>query len=718
MSNNFNIFIKKDVSELLNVLPQILELADSQKEALGFLPPTALREGARRKCLMAAMVDTGNGAEFAGYLFHGGVFPHAKIQQIAVAEKFRRRGIAASLIKAFSSELERLGFLTIRADVASTLRDALSFYSKNRFVIIRQRAGGQARGRMILLHIRELETDNLFSFANKVEETNPGLGLRRRALGEMPFFAFDLNVYFDLVKDRAQSEQARRLFGAALGHDIRLVVANEFVSELQRTTKGLASDPILQMAVQLPRLPKVDPEEINVLAVRIHDIVFVQQNTKGAGSEQALSDSRHLAHAVLSRASGFITRDGPILTARNELLSNIGIDVVDPVEVLGLLPSDLSGEALGPIRGDGFLRRSISDRELLNYLKRNGVAQVLLDEFLAGDINCSFIHREAIWVGDQISAIGVLRVGKGTEPVARLLIHVCPEYLNSDMFADFILDVLVKMACKDGAISIELVHLPGQSSVNSLAGARGFFREKSGARYSKIAVGHPLTSGSWPSAAKMIRRRTGLILPHQIPDQNDVDTKISNISDRRFSLGQLEDMLSPTILIWPNRNGVIVPITRAYADDLLGTSRQSTLAFIANRDAAFLSRRAYVNSPRAAKQMRPNSPILFYESKGNGSGRGAVVAVARITDSVIVRKNDISEDGRTRLVVDDVEPFSASDDVLLTTFDNLFVIPRPVPLRKLKDIDAIGRANLISAVSLSSEKIAAILTQGWPSGKV
>ena len=177
---------------------------------------------------------------------------------------------------------------------------------------------------------------------------------------------------------------------------------------------------------------------------------------------------------------------------------------------------------------------------------------------------------------------------------------------------------------------------------------------------------------------------------------------------------QLEDILSPTLFIWPGRSGVVVPIGHAYANELLGTSNQSTFSFLANRDAAFLSRRAYVNSPRTASIMRPDSPIVFYESKRSG-GRGAALAIARIADVIVARKSDIPSDGKRRLVVDSVDEFSSSDDVLLTTFDNLFVLPSPVSLEELKKIGAAGNANLISAVSLSSDQITQILTLGWPS---
>jgi hypothetical protein len=70
-----------------------------------------------------------------------------------------------------------------------------------------------------------------------------------------------------------------------------------------------------------------------------------------------------------------------------------------------------------------------------------------------------------------------------------------------------------------------------------------------------------------------------------------------------------------------------------------------------------------------------------------------------------------------RLVIDDADQFSATDDVLLTTFDNLMPFQTVVGLKKLKEFNATGSANLVSAVSLSSEQITSILTCGWSGGK-
>ena len=210
------------------------------------------------------------------------------------------------------------------------------------------------------------------------------------------------------------------------------------------------------------------------------------------------------------------------------------------------------------------------------------------------------------------------------------------------------------------------------------------------------------------------------MLPDTLSTLSDgeVDIRTARGTATRINAALLEDILGPTLFVWPGRSGVIAPIARMYADELLGTAIQPNLDFIANRDAAFLSLRGYVNAPRTAKQMQAGSPIIFYESKRTGNGRGAAVAVARIVNSVVVPKSQLEPKNDKRLVIDSAEKFSATDDVLLTTFDNLMAFPTPVVLDALKKLDAVGRTNLVSAVSLSSEQIDSILTCGWSGGKI
>jgi ribosomal protein S18 acetylase RimI-like enzyme len=282
---------------LIELLPAIVALADSEKEALGFWPENSLREAIDRGRLIALAAD----GDLSGYIHYSGVFPHAKVQQIATSPAWRRQGVASTLIRAVVAKLENHGFLSLKAEIAETLAGSLAFYRGNGFVEVMRRKGGSARNRAILVHVRELESDNLFAFADRQQTGDFDLGIKRRSAGEDPLYAFDLNVYFDLVRDRRQSDKARALFGAALAQQIRLTVSDEFALELKRTSTDRANDPVLQMALRLPRLPSVDRERCSALATRIHQIVFVDPGLASANSAQSLSDAAHIAGPRIDR---------------------------------------------------------------------------------------------------------------------------------------------------------------------------------------------------------------------------------------------------------------------------------------------------------------------------------------------------------------------------------------------------------------------------------
>ncbi|MBY5736410.1 GNAT family N-acetyltransferase [Rhizobium leguminosarum] len=700
----------QDVDTLLALAGQVQALADSEKEPLGFLPEMAIREAISRRRVIAILASAGAEKEFAGYLLYSGVFPHAKVQQIAVVPKYRGLGVAGALMRTFLSELEVRGFMTVRADVAADLPSALAFYASQGFAIVRERRGGKARGRKICVHVRELETDTLFSIPNRTPSMGVDLGLRRRSAGQSPLFALDLNIFLDLVRNRQHSDQARRLFGAALAHDIRVAVSDEFVRELRRNSTDVNNDPLLQMALNMPRLPTAEADNQAELQEKVHDLVFLRRGLRSSGTVQALSDARHLAHAAIARATAFVTRDAALLDSRDELIRNFGIDVISLNEIIDLLPVDELPSSAVAVAGAGFQTQSSSRDEAEKYLRENNVATATRS-FLDSVSETNVIWK--ITQDQKIVALGWLSLERSITPSGRLLVHTRPEHQSSAFFSDYLLNFLVREACKGGPITLELEQLPGQSIVHSIARGQGFTKGPA-SRLIKIAMGKPLVEQNWTASIKELQRRTGFTLPVNFP--TNADALFAGYNQENTGLlrpDELENLLSPTIFVWPGRAGVIVPITKRYADELLGTNRQQRLSFIESMDASFLTTRAYINSPKSAKLMRPDMPIIFYESKRDRKGIGAVVAVARIVDAVITKKHEISGEDKRRLVIENVAEFSAGEDILLTTFDNLIQLPKPVPVKRLRELEAVGRANLVSPVELPSEKIAQILAEGW-----
>jgi GNAT superfamily N-acetyltransferase/predicted nucleic acid-binding protein len=305
---------KSEPEKLLAHVEQIRTLADSEKDALGFMPGAAYRDAIEQRRIIAMCTQIGVQPTVVGFVFFSGVFPNARIQQIVVEQQHRKAGIATALINAVASRLEKIGFLRITAAVASDLPAAHAFYERNGFIARHSRMGGKARGRTIVLRARDLDNESLFSLLEtSVPICSPAvdLGLRLRSARQAPLYAIDLNVLFDVLKakNRPRADAANRLVAAALGHQIRLVIAPEFIVELERTTKGKSVDPILALACQLSRLPAQDAGELDRLATVVHEIVFGEAGLREGKTPQARSDARHLAQAAMARASGYVTSD-------------------------------------------------------------------------------------------------------------------------------------------------------------------------------------------------------------------------------------------------------------------------------------------------------------------------------------------------------------------------------------------------------------------------
>lgn len=694
--------------KVLPFLDAIIALADDQREALGFLPHAAFRDAIDRRRVVVMLAYDGLTAKLAGYVIFSGVFPHARIQQIATDEVYRRHGIASALINEVVSQLEQKEYLTISAAVAADLSAAQVFYESKDFHRQRSYPGGKSRKREIILRTRVLSTRNLLTALDTDEGVNVAALQQRNTTA--PLYVIDLNVFFDAVRDRERTPLARLLIGAALSHEIRLAVATEFLTELERQTIVLGPDPVLALSKNLPRLPKVNETEIQALCSKIHDTIFRSPPRKGAGTEQAFSDARHLAEAVLARASGFVTSDKAILQARDALFRAFGIDVADLNEFVSLLPAEQEESAGQRLRGTNCVTKVIDLKKAQRYLDEQGIPSSISNDFFStSDVDGRWVAW-SIHEGEEIVAVAISILSTGINSSARLLAHVRAGHVAIEIFADYLLRALVLQTCKTAPTTLELVDIPGQFIVRQAAMACGFAKGKNDHVLSKIAVGKPMTARQWPIIAEQIRRKTGISISSSMPTSKMIEIRRTDGAAVKVPLEAVEDAFSPTLIIWQGRNGVIVPIAKHFADDLLGTTDQ--IALFGNPEATFMARRTYFNTPRSAPLMKAGTPILFYESQRTG-GRSAIIAVGRIIDVTVVPKSQISTSLMKQSVIEDVGPLSASTEVLATTFDNVLRLPFPVHLDSLRELKAVGASNLQTPTLIEAEKIASILDMGW-----
>ena len=713
---------EKNPKRLLAHRDSIFELADSEKNALGFLPHAAYEEAIRKSRLIGMLACAKTGTELVGFVLFGGVFPHARIQQIVVNRSHRGRRIASALLNDVVSQLETRGYMTLKAEVASDLTDARAFYRSNGFAVKRSRPGGQARNRQIILHTRILTTPSLLSTLEPVSpasQISVNLGLPRRGLRPAPLYVIDLNVLFDVTKPqgRPRAALANKLIASAFIHHFRLAVAKEFIVELERNTGNERFDPILQFARQLPRLPRFEESEITPLALQLHKIIFEDPGLPESNTPRAVSDARHLAEASLAHAAAYVTSDGAMLDRRDEIRRDFGIDIADLDEVISLLPvqpSDSQFSGAIHLTNTDISFRPAAMHEIRDYVSSEGISRPLRDEFLPTEVDLVIRHCRGVFEGNELVAVAVCLAPMNINASARILIHVRSDNVEADTIADYLLDDCCRQVAAGGPLIIELANIPGQTTVYQLATFRGFLPTDDADRLIKAAIGRPVTEANWISAVRQLRQKSSIRLPSRLPN-NDAPNGAVRIGaadgkELTVSLDVLEDALAPTLIIWPGREGVIVPIECKYADDLLGTGNQ--LPLLGKPQAALLARRTYFNTRRASKLMRPGKPILFYESR-RSKGRGAVIASARIVDTTVLSKEQVSKDLYRRAVIHDLSALSSSPDVLATTFDTLMVLPNPVTLTELRDLGVVGPANLQTATAVAHAPLSKIIELGW-----
>src|SRR5260370_12419075 len=318
--------------------------ADEEPNALGILPHTDYAEAAEQERLLIAVIENNGIKSYAGHLMFGFVFPCARIFQTYVRPEFRFRGIGRKLVESLVSRAEKSHFLSIKERVADDLQ-ANTLWEQMGFELIRTRAGKGKSERRINVRIRELATPNLLDFMRAPSNAEPAdLKFINRLSGPAPIYAIDLNVLFDVTKHRPRAKEAGRVIRAGFSNLVRLAVTEEFIHELDRTSKPSPSDPILELAANLPVLLAPPAAQMQSIISALGPIVFPDRWQLNALTEQNQSDLTHLAIAIHHGVAGFITSENAILKSRSQLLARFSLDAVGVIEFAGMVETPDTGE--------------------------------------------------------------------------------------------------------------------------------------------------------------------------------------------------------------------------------------------------------------------------------------------------------------------------------------------------------------------------------------
>jgi GNAT superfamily N-acetyltransferase len=704
-------------SEVTPFVSEVRQNADLEKDALGFLPAGVYDDAAKRDNLLVAVC----GEKFAGHLLFGGRFPHARIFQLFVAPNFRSSGIGGRLVGRLVEVMEGYSFLSISARVAADL-DANEFWSRMGFAIAGIKPGGPTRNRVINLRVKQLDTPDLFKLR---PVATGGLGLVDRLATRQPVYVIDLNVFWDAVKQRARSEYAAEVISAALHQFIYIVVTSEFVKELQRTSRPAPTDPALEFALQLPILPDPGAPALDALVAELGNLVFPAKATTGTLSERDRSDLVHLATAIHHSANAFVTSENAIVRIADTVHRRYGVEILHVKELSAALKdaqrhipafrAQLSSDTLQ------FWELVAENSSSLEQFLRNNLAPAdYREDFLSASSIAPARRRIVVTSATEIVCLASWDSNAGLQPRATVRLIADEEHPSVETAVNCVLNKISAEASRVGPVLLRLCTPPGHAISRKVGLLHGFQppeSDQSGETYlQKLSIGRPLTGSNWGKIRRTVQQCSGLTFPEAVPlaDRSDVMVAFDTASGERrtLSLVQIERLLSPTLILGPNRAGSIVPIRRAYAEQLLQASAQMSLT--PNREAGLFSNRVYFSCARNARVLLPGTAILFYESS-SGGGRACITAIARVVTTEIHSKTAISAELLRHGVLesDDLVDLTVSDSISATTFDNVMPLDKPVRLERLRQIGCVDGSNLITARTIPYDQLLTIVEEGF-----
>jgi ribosomal protein S18 acetylase RimI-like enzyme len=719
--------IRKSFEEVEPYIDEARQGADTERDALGFLPPNAYRQAAEQGKLFVAVNDEG---KFLGHLMFGGVFPYGKVMQIYCRPESRKDGVAHALMDELVNYAQERMFLSLSAKVASDLSGANAFYERMGFRTVRTLPGGSSRNRLLYHRVRDLDTPSLFDLmAPKGRRHLPSLGISGNYSSKTPIYAIDLNVLFDVSKRRVRSKDAGSIFKAGFSNDIRPVIAEEFIEELQRNSKKFPDDPHLQIALQMNILPVPKRGEIEDIERQLAGIIFPERDAQGILTVQDKSDLRHIATAIHHRIAGFITSEKAILRAHDHLQSKFGLDVLGVSDF-----ADANSEGADDVILDHVARiddKEVSSSSLTDALKKDAFS------FLTGQHVPPETIEKALFQGDYMSphnhiilseAAGIIsfsswNLTQNPRKVGSIFLCANEDSSTAVTAIEHTLDRICKAASSDAPARLYLHLLPGHPVTRKIALAHGFRpepgNEEHGTTLHKVSIGDVVDEESWGGIRKSLKSLVGVELPSNIAiyenSNQRIPIKTSSAQVEDIPLQELEALLSPALFLLPGRPGAIVAIKRVFADELLGTAEQ--FSFFTPPEAVFLKERVYYNTPRAASVLVPGTPILFYESSGGG-GRKGIVAVGRVTESHVLTSDQVSSDTKRRGVLDSktLKNIGRSKTKLVTAFDNIMAFKKPVSLHRLREIGCADGANFITAKRFEPHHMRIIVHEGLKNG--
>lgn len=705
---------------------QVANWADKNRDSFGFLPASTYAEAAARGRLWVAVNKDGS---LMAYLFFGGRFPNISVTQLFVSVKARGLGVGYELIQELKKYAQLRVSQTISARVAADL-EANLFWEKSDFLLVRQLKGGQAKNRIINVRVYEVPQSSLWSENGKAIVSDFNF-LSARPPSLVPNYVLDLNVFFDVVKNRVEAESGLRLMSAAMANKVRLCVTSEFATELERNAYDIKNDPVLNLAKSLPTLPEVPLVVLSTLIPKLRPIVFPEIGRSSIRAANDNSDLIHLASCIHHRTSGFVTREKAILRAADFLEKKYQLEVVSPADIL---PNDddrsLENFSLKALISGASLhlqKMSEDDRSQTEFFLQNSFGMTDHDMRQALDPGTNRFPKIRLIGKSNDDFMGFCSFNSNAINISEIAAFIVVDENNGlvQQFIDHVLQKLSAELPEKSPCFVSITTLQDQHSVVTTALSRAYVVVKSGdedntIKLNRLAFKGIITSTSWGEFKDSLAKKFDTYLPDKCPSFLEAkNTGIVSVSrgvivSKPRRLMNFETFFCPLLLVLPDRPGTIVPIWDVYASELLNLPI-SQMSLLPSKEAPLRIERVYFGRPGFEKAFVKDGIVVFYIS-GNSGGRKQAVGLARITSTGRVGVAKAQREFSRHGVFEDEKFENAANkkaELGMITFDNFVLFPKPVSCKKLTEMKCIGGANLVTAQKLSYIQLMKIIEAGF-----
>ena len=634
-------------------LSAVDELMKRYSQTLGFLPWDALQDYLEKGYVLGAKTNEGC---LVGYLLYGVCPNYFRITQLCVSEEYQRQGIAKQLVDDLqdTATIQKVIKLNCRRDFPAN-----DLWPKLGFVALSEKPSRSRNGHsLVVWQLTLAPVDQLELFQAKTSS-------------EALDVIIDAHIFFDFDEpDIDKTIPSKALLSDFLVDSLELWITDELLNEINRQDDPEKRKKSRNRAHNFPKVES-DPHLVEKADKLLRGILR-------SNEPREESDIRQLAKAAASDVKIFVTRDGELLKVSKEIFDTIGLEVVNPAELIIRLYELSEKQSYAPNRIAGLNLRW--DR-----LKASDLTDFPFDSFLNRERKGKFREKleslivqpdrydcELLRSGDDIIALRVLTSssnGMLTSPLARVKLSA-----NSALFGRFLLaDTLSK------AVEKKLHMVKFETSALTLN-----------------LISNLLEMGFVECNSSFVR-----FCFSRCVGRDEVLAMISELcpeSKRTYqdvSDFELERRCSPLVLDSIGQNCFLIPILPGYAMGLIDRHQSAEDLFGGDPNVLLRWNNVYYRKVSHHKMLKAPGRILWYASRS----KKQIVAVSHLDEVIIDTAKELFRRFRKFGVLKwrdlyEMCDHDSSKELMVLKFSHTFLFRKSISLDNIKTVYTKNGAGL------------------------